>query len=79
MRYAVWGLLVALLALHQSGLFADSNQLVFGFLPINLLFHAGISLAAGGAWFLAVKFAWPADLDDDSTTDADTASSRDAT
>jgi hypothetical protein len=78
MRYVVWGLLVALVVLHQSGIASDSNQLVFGFLPINLLFHAAISCAAGAAWFLAVKFAWPAGLDDEPVSDSDAASNGDA-
>lgn len=65
MRYVVWGLLAVLVVLHQSGPAAlwakpaERVELVFGFLPAELLFHAGISLAAAATWFLAVRFAWP--------------------
>jgi hypothetical protein len=59
MRYVVWGLLVALVVLHQSGIASDSTQLLFGFLPAGLAFHIGISLAAGATWLLATLYAWP--------------------
>ena len=62
MKYAVWGLVVLLIVLHQDNWLWDNDTLVFGFLPITLAFHMGISLAAGITWFLAVKFAWPSEL-----------------
>ena len=61
MRYVVWGLLLMLVVLHQSGIASDSTRLLFGFLPEGLAFHIGISLAAGVTWFLATRFAWPVD------------------
>jgi hypothetical protein len=61
MRYVVWGLLLILVVLHQSGIAIDSTKLLFGFLPEGLAFHIGISLAAGVTWFLATRFAWPID------------------
>ena len=36
---------------------------MFGFLPIGLAYHALFSLAAGLVWYLAVRFAWPAELE----------------
>jgi len=62
MKYVVWGLVVLLIVLHQDNWLWDNDTLVFGFLPITLAFHMGISLAAGITWFLAVKFAWPSEL-----------------
>lgn len=66
MKYAVWGLVVLLLVLHQDVWFWEDDTLVFGFLPITLLYHACISVGAAATWFMATKFAWPDVLDDDS-------------
>ncbi len=63
MKYVVWGLIVALLIVHQDNWLWESDTLLFGFMPVSLAYHAGISLAAGITWFLATKFCWPADLD----------------
>jgi len=65
MKYTVWGLVVLLMILHHDIWFWENDTLVFGFMPITLLYHAGISLAAGVTWFLAIKFTWPEHLDDD--------------
>lgn len=63
MQKVVWGLVLLLLIVHQDFWFWESETLVFGFMPIGLLFHALISLAAGVTWFLATKHCWPAELD----------------
>ena len=55
----VWGLVLLLLIIHQDNWFWADNTLVFGFLPIGLLYHAGISIAAATTWYLATLFAWP--------------------
>jgi len=70
MKYAVWGLVVLLLLLHQDVWFWEDDTLVFGFMPITLLYHAGISLGATVTWFLATKFAWPDVLDEDAAEEA---------
>lgn len=62
MNYVVWGLVVLLAILHQDNWLWDDATLVGGFLPITLLFHGGLSIAAAFTWFLATKFAWPADV-----------------
>ena len=64
MRYVVWGLVLLLVVLHQDVWFWDDATLVFGFMPITLLFHAGISVSAAVLWFMATKFCWPDDLED---------------
>ena len=61
MRNVVWGMLLLLVVLHQSGIASDSTYLLFGFLPARLAFHIGISLAAGATWLFAATFAWPVD------------------
>ena len=53
------GLVILLLILHQDNWFWTNDTLVFGFMPIGLLWHAGISIAATLTWALATKIAWP--------------------
>jgi hypothetical protein len=55
----ITGLVLLLLILHQDNWFWIDGTLVFGFLPIGLAWHAGISIAAAATWFLATKIAWP--------------------
>jgi hypothetical protein len=62
-RYFIWSLVVLLLIVHQDNWLWDNPELVFGFMPIGLLYHAGISLAAAITWFLAIRLIWPTDLD----------------
>lgn len=62
MRYVVWLLVVALIILHQDLWYWDDRTLVWDFMPITLLWQAGISVGAGLVWFLATIFAWPSDL-----------------
>ena len=61
MFYVVWGLVVLLLILHQDNWNWENGTLVFGFIPMGLFYHAGISIAASVTWFLATIFAWPLD------------------
>lgn len=65
MKYVVWGLVVLLIVLHQDVWLWENDTLIAGFMPITLLYHACISLAAGVTWFLATKFAWPAALEEE--------------
>ena len=63
-RKWVWYIPIVLLAiLHQDAWWWDDRQLVCGFLPIGLAWHALVSLGAGLAWGLVVIFAWPKELD----------------
>lgn len=64
MRKLIYGLIFLLCILHQDFWFWDKIEpLVFGFVPIGLAYHAGISIAAGILWALAVKYCWPKDVD----------------
>ena len=65
MKKFVWFLVVVLMVIHQDNWYWDDPTLVFGFMPITLLYHACISLAAGFTWFLATKFAWPEQVTSD--------------
>ncbi len=63
MRATVWFLVALLIVLHQDVWFWNSTTMVFGILPIGLLWHMGISVAAGVVWWLATKHCWPAELE----------------
>lgn len=71
MKYIVWGMIAGLLIVHQDMWFWSDTTLVFGFMPITLLFHAGISVAAGFTWYLATKFCWPDVLEADPLPESD--------
>lgn len=64
MRIVVWLIIAVLLIVHQDNWLWEDTTLVWGFMPIALLYHAGISLAAGITWFLATLFCWPAELEE---------------
>ena len=63
-RRLVWGFVVVLAVLHYDFWFWDDRTLVLGFMPVGLLFQVLISVGAGVAWFLVVRFAWPAALEE---------------
>ena len=61
-RTLIWIAVIALIVLHQDFWFWDTYEpLVFGFLPIGLAYHVGLSIAAAIVWFFATKFCWPVD------------------
>ncbi len=49
---------VVLAVLHQDVWNWDKADLVFGFMPIGLAYHAGYSLVAALFWAVVMKFAW---------------------
>ena len=61
MVYVVWGLVLLLIILHQDNWNWEKTDLVLGFIPIGLAWHAGISIAASCVWYLATLVAWPKD------------------
>ncbi|VAX42162.1 hypothetical protein MNBD_PLANCTO02-811 [hydrothermal vent metagenome] len=67
MKYGIWVLIAMLIILHQDNWFWEDKTLVFGFMPITLLYHAGISVAAGVTWLLAVLFIWPTELEEETS------------
>lgn len=67
--------LVVLMAILHHDVWLWSNQdMVFGFIPAGLAYHAGYSLAAAGLWALAMKIAWPTHLEKFAENDSDTPS-----
>lgn len=63
MAALVWGLFVALLVLHQLDLVGDNATLVGEVLPLPLVYHAGLCVAASIVWWLVTLHAWPVDAE----------------
>ena len=57
----VLGLVTFLIVLRQDNWFWANGTLVFGILPIGLIWHIGVSIVAALVWLLATKIAWPVD------------------
>ena len=62
-KILVWGLFLLMFVLHQDKWWWDDATLVLGFLPVGLAFHAAFSLACAVLGWLAIKMAWPHDLE----------------
>lgn len=60
---AVWALAGLLAVVHNDLWWWDDGNLVFGFLPTGLAFHALFSIVAAGLWALALRFVWPHELE----------------
>ena len=73
-RKWIWFLPIVILAvLHQDNWWWERTDLVMGFVPIGLAWHAMISLGAGLGWWLVILFAWPTSVDE--VEEADSATS----
>ncbi|MEC8338727.1 MAG: DUF3311 domain-containing protein [Planctomycetota bacterium] len=68
-KFCIWSLVVILLVLHQDNWFWTDGKLVFGFMPIGLLYHAVISFAAACLWFAAILLIWPEGVDREASSD----------
>ena len=63
MSRSLWMLVLVLVVLHQDNWFWEDSRLVLGFMPIGLLYHACISIAAGAMWWWATVYCWPTERD----------------
>ena len=55
---------IVLAILHQDEWNWDNANLVFGFLPVGLAYHAAYSMVAATFWAVVIKFAWPHHLEE---------------
>ncbi len=55
---------IILAVLHQDIWNWDNANLVFGFLPVGLAYHAGYSIVAATFWAIVMKVAWPTRLEE---------------
>jgi hypothetical protein len=62
-RIVIYSLAALLAVLHQDFWYWDDPSLVFGFLPVGLLYHAVFSVAAACLWLAAIKWAWPSEVE----------------
>jgi len=62
--WIIIGVFLLLAVLHQDVWNWDKADLVFGFMPIGLCYHACYSVAAACFWALVTKFAWPSHLEE---------------
>lgn len=69
MKLIIWVLVGALIIFHQDWWFWEDTETYFGFLPVGLLYHMGVSVAAAIVWWLACTIAWPKGVDDFEDTD----------
>ena len=59
-----WALVAVLFLLHHDFWYWDDPRIVAGFLPIGLCYHGLYTIVSGLVWFLVVRFAWPAELEE---------------
>ena len=59
----IWVLAGVLAVVHNDLWLWNDNTLVFGFMPMGLAYHALFSIVAAGLWILAIKIAWPHQLE----------------
>jgi hypothetical protein len=63
-RKWVWIAMAVLAVLHQDIWFWNNPEpYIFGFIPIGLAYHAAYSVAAAIIGVLAIKYAWPHELE----------------
>ena len=62
MKNAVYGLLLLLYVLHTDAWYWSDPRIVLG-LPIGVTYHLAWTLAVTVAFALAVRYAWPTDLE----------------
>jgi len=63
MRTVVWLLVLTCAILHYDPWYWDDRSVVFGFMPVGLAYHAGLSVVSAIVWALAVRFAWPSKVE----------------
>ncbi len=60
----MWIVVAVFAFLHWDFWLWDDRSLWFGFLPAGLGYHALYSLGAGALWFVFIRVAWPAHVEE---------------
>jgi hypothetical protein len=63
-RFLLLLVVVVVYLLHQDNWNWKNSDLIFGFLPVGLAYHAGYSILAAVMMAVLVKFAWPKHLEE---------------
>jgi len=63
MKNFVYALVILLAIIHQDLWWWNDKTLVFGFMPKGLFYHALFSCMAAVVWALAIKWAWPSEIE----------------
>jgi uncharacterized oligopeptide transporter (OPT) family protein len=63
-KFLLFILVAAVYVLHQDYWNWKNSDVVLGFLPVGLAYHAGYSILAAVMMAVLVKFAWPKHLED---------------
>lgn len=63
MKWLLTGLVLFVVIVHQDTWLWTDKTLVFGFLPIGLVYHLGYCLLASATMAVLVKVAWPKELE----------------
>ena len=82
MKAFVYILAILLAVAHQDFWWWTNGTLLLGFMPVGLAYHALYSILCAVLWGLAVKFAWPTEVEaflEQDTAAADAAISTDGT
>ena len=62
-RWIILALFIIFAVLHQDFWNWDNSNLVLGFMPVGLAYHATYSIVCAIFWACVLKFAWPSDLE----------------
>jgi hypothetical protein len=63
-KFLLFLMVAGVYVLHQDNWNWKNADLVFGFLPMGMAYHAGYSILAAAMMAVLVKFAWPKHLED---------------
>ena len=58
-----WAFILFLGIVHWDFWYWSDKTLMFGFMPIGLLYQALISIGASLGWVMVIKFAWPTNVE----------------
>ncbi|MCW8132476.1 MAG: DUF3311 domain-containing protein [Planctomycetota bacterium] len=64
MKWLLFALIVAMVAIHQDFWWWKDSRLVLGILPVGLAYHVFYALLCSAMMWLLVKTAWPKELDE---------------